>query len=165
MDYTGRPQPPTFANVETGEIVELQFNPVEVNEEVSADYSSAKIIGYSSRPLQYGGTNNVALKSMAIAFDARFNGGSIERTEEARKFFLSLMFPMRGTTIATAGTPRVQLTYPKVSSYTGKVMGVKNAWSFERSGRLIACTITLDFEGDPPHRIYSDDVRKKGLWF
>lgn len=165
IDYTGRPPIPTFTNVATGEILELQFHPLQLTEEISGDYSSAKVIGYSSRPLQYGGTGNPSHKGMLFPFDARFDGGSYERVADARLFFLSLFYPLRGTTVSSGGTPEVQFTVPKVASYTGKATNYKCAWEFGADGRLIAIGVTLDFEGDPPSKLYSDEVRAKGFWF
>lgn len=163
--FARRPPPVTLANLETAEILELQFIPAAMSEELEAEYNRAKVIGFSSRPLQYGGTENVKHSSLPLNFDARFAGGSLERTKQARQFILSLLFAMRGSTVASAGTPRVQLVFPRIASYTGKITGVKIDWELQHDGQLIAINAVAKFESDAQSRLYSDDVRKKGLWF
>src|SRR5437868_5591301 len=48
----------SITNIDTGDGMIAQFNPTELKEKIGAGYARLQVVGRSSKPLQYQGTDN-----------------------------------------------------------------------------------------------------------
>jgi hypothetical protein len=118
-----RPERVSITNVETGDVLDVQFNPTEVNEKVTAAFTDLAVLGLSHKPDQYQGTENLAV-SFDLAFDALCVEGGVTTLSRARNFLHHLCYPVDGQDVRTGGTPRVLFLWPTVYALTGRVRAV-----------------------------------------
>jgi len=117
LDHT--PEHMTVVNLASGDELEAQFNPTELEESIGAEYASLTIVGLSHKLLQFIASNNDTFKFTMMFSSA--NGGPVGQRgiERARRFLRSLVKP-RSTagTIKTAGAPRALFVWPNLLSVT-----------------------------------------------
>jgi Contractile injection system tube protein len=118
-----RPERVSITNIETGDVLEVQFNPDEVNEKVGAAYNDLAILGLSHKPDQFQNTENLAI-NIDLPFDALCVDGGVETIGRARKFLHHLAYPVDGQDVRTGGTPRAMFLWPGLYAITGRLRSV-----------------------------------------
>lgn len=154
----GTPQKMTLTNLFTDEDVEMQFNPEQLEESVSATWSRFEVLGHGHQPMQFQQTGNHTMR-LALYHDA-VTQDEVERIEEIRKFLLSLCYP----TSTGDGPPRVLFTWPNFVSFTAVVNGEMKLQhtQFLPDGRPTRTNITLPLEEIRDGTITSEEVRQWG---
>lgn len=155
-----RPARGTLGNVETGETLSFQFNPDEVKEELSVDFTRLAPIGYSHKPLQFKGTDNRTM-GFELVFDAMSENGGVDRINSARRFLMSLCYPMKTAgDVASGGPPRALLIWPGLGKLTGRI--TKVGFTHKRFNQQLKPTLSIAniaIEEIRDTRIFSEDVR------
>lgn len=118
-----RPERVSLTNIETGDVLEVQFNPDELNEKVAAAYNDLAILGLSHKPDQFQSTENLVL-SFDLVFDALAVDGGVDTIARARRFLHHLCYPVDGQDVRTGGTPRVMFLWPRLFAITGRLRSV-----------------------------------------
>lgn len=158
----------TFANISTGESIELPFVPAELNEEISVEYARQKVVGMSHSILQYSGTENHKFSGLEFAFVGTPVDEIIPTRQDIsldqRKFLMSLCYPsIAAQGVRTGGPPRVLFIWPQLVSMTCKLANLKIKHSkFDTRGRPMVFTATMDLEEIRDVRLTSEDVRFSG---
>lgn len=154
------PEHMTVVNLASGDELEAQFNPAELQETVGAEYASQTVLGLSHRILQFIASNNDAFEF--TMFFSSANGGPIGQRgiERARRFLRSLVKP-RSTagTIKTAGAPRALFVWPGLLSVTCVLkVAVFNHQRFNLNGASVFYSAKCTLEEIRDTLITSEDV-------
>lgn len=157
-----KPERMTLADLLTGESLEVQFNPEQLPEEVTVNWTRLSVPGNSHQQLQYGNTNNHTY-SLDIFFEAH-SEEELERIAEARNFLLSLCYPSGNAgDVATGGPPRVLFVWPNITTFTAHVARVRIVHQrftlYGESSRYLA---TVEIEEVRDGRLTSEAVRAIG---
>jgi hypothetical protein len=100
----------TLSNVETGETVEFQFNPVEIKLALGADWKSSASPGASFERMQFGNRKNDVL-TFKLQMDGRSRGAA--SVPDRLAYLASLTAPPDADLdIRTAAPPRVLVRFP-----------------------------------------------------
>ncbi len=100
----------TLSNVETGETVELQFNPTEIKIAIGADWKSSASPGASFERQQFGNRKNDVI-SFKLQMDGRSRGAP--SVPDFLAYIASLTAPPEADLdIRTAAPPRVLIRFP-----------------------------------------------------
>lgn len=157
------PERVSFTNIVTGETLEAQLNPKQFSASVSANYASLQPPGAGYEPLQYTGTGNPSFP-VELLFVVR-SQDEVARLDEARRFFLALLYPRRGQVwIRQAAPPRVLYLWPNVAS----VVCVVRSFSVTQQrafvdGSSAEEVMTLQLEETRDGQMFSEDARVQGF--
>src|SRR5512137_1642944 len=111
-----RPARMSVANVESGDSVEAQFNPNELEEALEVNWTRQTVPGLSHQPLQFVNTGNVKF-TMELHFEAHDPAVDLETIHRTRRFLQSLCYPRRGAeNVIGGGPPRALFVWPGVIS-------------------------------------------------
>lgn len=144
--------------------LEVQFNPSEFEEEISALYGKLQPVGQPHQVLQYQGTENhkVNLTLFYLAQDVYTKA----QGKRAKKWLMSLLYPnsTQGTgTIAQTSPPDVLVVWPGTLSMVCRLMRVRfSNQRFSRSGEVVQFEAACTFEEHRTTRWTSDDAREYG---
>ena len=159
------PAKATLSNVDTGEEVVVLCNPAEVVEAVAVNYSRQGVPGLSHQPLQYTGTGNRTVSSLAFWLDRRVaedDGGGFN-VDDFRRFLLSLTVPSVQGGESKGRPPRVLLVLPKLLTIEAVLASVEFRFSlFAEDGRPLLYVATCSFEEFLDARRSSEDLRGGG---
>lgn len=135
-----------------------QFNPQSLQENLVVTYARMPIIGGSSRPLQWIGTENSTIP-ITLFFLAR-DKDTAEAPQNARRFLQSLAYPLRtANSITTGQPPRVFVSWPNVVSLTTRLVQLQTtAQRFGQSGGIRQLTARCTFEEVRDVRWTSEDA-------
>lgn len=149
----------------TGEYVEAEFNPQELEEMLDADWSELPVRGLSHQPMQYQHTTNHAFK-FTLALRANVDNQSyFEGIQKARKFLLSCMYSSRATagTISGGAPGRLLFVWPELISVTCVIKKLKFKHTlFRRKGHPIHSAVDVSISEIRDVRLYAEDVRANG---
>ena len=162
------PQDPdrlALANLVTGDVLELQFNPEELTEKVEAIYARLQVQGMSHELMQYGGTKNLTMECTA-KFDAATNyrGGKFD-IAWARRFLMSSVYAPKSTASVVGASapssilfmwPNLFTMVTKLTVYSGRL------WTFRHDGSLMRWDAKLTFEECRDYRLWAEDVYEQG---
>jgi len=118
------PQKMEIANLVTDESRSFMYNPSELQEKVSANYSELVVLGLS-HPVQHF----THTSAVTFTFDLFFHStGKSRDVQQAilrdRLFLKALTHPWRSSSIARGGPPRVLFLWPNLLSLTCNVRDV-----------------------------------------
>ena len=105
-----------LVNMTTTKELDVQFNPAELDESLQVNYNHLKVLGLSHEPQQYQNTGNHSF-DFELAYRVYDEGNNCRNDNlYARKFLLSLCYPMRGAqTIVGGAPPRVKFIWPNLA--------------------------------------------------
>lgn len=155
----------TFGKLDTGETLEVQYNPEELAEQIEAVYARLVIGGMSHELLQYDHTKSLSL-SCTVKFDAvtSYRGGTYD-VNGARRFLMGAMYSRQATAqIAGAGAPSsVMVMWPNLYTLTCKLTAYDGRlYWFGQSGKLLRWDAKLKFEECRDFRLWAEDVEAQG---
>ncbi len=156
-----RPPRMTITRMDTGALVSAQFNPEQVEEELSVNYAELSVLGLSHKPMQYLGTSNLAL-NYDLGFDVlSIDGGS---ALAARKFLHSVCYASKAAQgIASGDPPDLLFFWPGLYSIVCRLLKLKI--SFKRFNSSLTPTLfvaTVNLAEIRQFRLYSEDVDANG---
>ncbi len=154
----------SIRDLNTGELLEAQFNPTNLDESITVDWARLKPPGLSHEVLQYDHTENYKPGPLELVFDALGEGWSVDRIGEARKFLLSVCYSKSGAQSVREGeATRVLLFWPNLMSLTCVLTSLKIKHSrFNLAGQPTYFVATVALEEIRDARLFSEDVRNSG---
>ncbi len=158
-----RPARMSIANVSTGDSVEAQFNPNELEEALEVNWIRQTVPGLSHQPLQFVNTGNVKF-TMELNFEVQDPSTDLETMHRARRFLQSLCYPRRGAEdVIGGGPPRALFVWPGVISLTCVVTALSFKYDrFNREGTPVQFTAKLTLEEIRDVRLLSEEVLSDG---
>ncbi|MEO7729594.1 MAG: peptidoglycan-binding protein [Kofleriaceae bacterium] len=153
----------SIANVSSGESIEAQFNPTELEEALEVNWARQTVPGLSHQPLQFVNTGNTKF-TLELNFEAQDTTTDLEQIQRSRRFLLSLCYPRRGAQdVAGGGPPRVLFVWPTVVSLTCVISSLSFKYSrFNLEGTPVQFTAKLTLEEIRDVRLVSEDVLASG---
>lgn len=151
-----------FANLSTGEVVEAQYNPEQVQIELGVNFQRLGIPGQSHALLQYIHTENPTL-SLDLEYHVD-KPADFETRDNAERFFLSCCYPEGDAgSVAQGGPPTILVVWPNWLALECKVTGVRSRVSrFNATGDPVIETLTVTVEEARDARLTSAEVRENG---
>ena len=157
-----RPARVSIANVSTGESIEAQFNPSELEESLEVNWARQTVPGLSHQPMQFIHTGNVkfTVELQFVATDV----SELAELMHARRFLQSLCYPRRGASDVTGGgPPRALFVWPTLVSLTCVITTLNFKYShFNIAGAPVQFTAKLTLEEIRDVRLTSDEVLVSG---
>jgi hypothetical protein len=154
----------TFENVDTDELLEVQYNPVELSEKLDAVYARLAIVGQSHTLMQYSNTSNLVVE-FDLAFDAvtRDTGGTYD-IMAARRFLMALAYRRRASQAVAGGSPSTVLVlWPNLYTLTCKMTSYGGKFTtFAQNGTPLRWTCHVSLEEVRDMRLWGDDVSTLG---
>lgn len=150
----------SLTNLRTEEELEAQFQPEELEVTHGATFNELAILGYSHKPLQYTGSENLEI-AVLLRFHRRWRGHQLGKTH---RFIHSLTHPQRADSVDGAGTPDVLFFWPGFYSVVSKVRSFKEKTkSFAFNGEPLYIEYEIKMHRISSVRILSEDVRAYGM--
>jgi hypothetical protein len=174
---TQRPERMTLANLETGDVITAQFNPVEIKESLGVNFERLEILGLSHKPLQYKNTDNLQIqfdlgfdaiseRDVVFTTSAPADGDNVgvNATGGARKFLLHLCYPRKGAQdVSRGGPPRVYMFWPNLYALTCRIVKLElEHRRFALSMDPVNFTAKVSIEEASSVRIFSEDILGSG---
>jgi len=158
-----RPARMSIANVATGESIEAQLNPSELEEALEVAYNRLTIPGLSHQPLQFTNTGNLKL-TFELMFEALEPAADLPRLLLARRFLQSLCYPPRGAQdVRSGGPPRALFIWPNLASLTCVITGLTfKHQRFNLEGTPVQFSAKVTLEEIRDVRLTSEDVYLDG---
>lgn len=161
---TATPQRLHLVDLRTGEDLEVQFNPEELEVSFGPIWKRLEIPGLPHQPLQYvGGTNTgFTLNLYCVAHTTQWR----QSIEDFERFLLSLCLPSeQADSVSSGAPPRVLVIWPRFLSLTcvvsDKISFKHTRWALD--GGVTRYTATVPFEEIRDARLTSEDVRRVGF--
>jgi len=153
-----------LVDLRTGEDLEVQFNPEQLELVVGPVWKRLEVPGLPHQPQQYVGTTNAAftLDLYCMGHTTQFR----QSIEDFERFLLSLCYPSEGAdSVANGAPPRVLVVWPRFLSMTCIVGGPVNfrhqRWALDGGVTRYMASVPLEEIRDV--RLTSEDVRRVGL--
>ena len=162
--FTQEPEKMTITDLSTGETVEMQFNPEELNEAIEASYGKQQVQGLSHTVKQFANTSDVAI-DFRLYLTSNGRGPSDHALiMDTRSFLHSLFYPRgRGAAIKDGGPPRILFVWPEMYSLVCNAVRAKFNYSkFRLAGAAVIFTAEVSIEEFRIGFISSEDVRQLG---
>lgn len=156
----------SLGNLDTGDTLEVQYNPTELKGALEPVYNRLQIQGMSHELLQYANTKNF-LVEFDLNFDAvtQYRGG-VYPVAAARKFLMSLGYSRRSSAnqLLSNGSPSdVVFLWPNLYSLTCKLgTYAETLKTFAQDGSLLRWSAHLKLEEVRDLRLWADDVLVQG---
>lgn len=154
----------SLVNTLTGDELEAQFNPTELEEFVGVNWNRLPILGLSHMPKQYQQTQNYkpSFELAFRAFDDR--GNRLDDCMRARRFLMSLCYPARGGADVVSGSPpRVLFVWPTLISLTCTIDSLTFRHTlFNIQGTPIHSSAKVELDEIRDARICMEDVYAQG---
>ena len=157
-----RPPRLTLANLATGDSIEAQFNPAGFEEAIEVNWARLKIPGLSHERLHFVHTGNLKL-SLELTFDALDPATTLDTILQARRFLMSLCYPLAGEDVASTSPPRVLVVWPATVSLTCVVGSLSFKYArFNIQSVPVQFTARIALEEIRDVRLTSDEVLADG---
>ena len=160
----------SIANISTGDSIEAQFNPTELEEALEVNWARQTVPGLSHQPLQFVNTGNTKF-TLELNFEAQDPTADLAQLLRARRFLQSLCYPRRGAgDVISGGPPRALFVWPTVISLTCVITSLAFKYSrFNLAGTPVQFTAKLGLEEIRDVRLLSEDVlasgtQRSGAW-
>ena len=155
----------SLVNLSTNELLEVQYNPTELEELIGAVYAKQTVPGLSHQVQQFINTENMRF-TLELFFQATNSGeAGAERLAVARKFFIAVCHP-RGTGGVGSlgrGAPRVLFVWPEMISLTCVVHSVRMRHTkFKPTGASTVYTANVELEEIRDVFVSSEDITRAG---
>lgn len=156
-----RPSRVSIASVDTGQSVDAQFNPDEIEEKLGVNWKELDILGMSHKPLQYLNTDNLVL-TFELGFNAMTTDG--QQVFSTRLFLESLCYTKRGAADVIGGAPtKVLFSWPNLFSLTCVVVSLTFKHKrFNNSMQSTAFTCAVTIKEIRTTRLFAEDVLASG---
>lgn len=158
-----KPARMSIANIGTGDSIEAQFNPTELEETLDVSWARLTVPGLSHQPLQFVNTGNTKM-SFELQFEAQDPAATLDQLLRSRRFLQSLCYPRQGASnVTTGGPPRALFIWPNIVSLTCVLTALAFRYTrFNIEGTPIefACRVSLEEIRDV--RLTSEDVLSDG---
>jgi hypothetical protein len=153
----------SIANVSTGDSVDAQFNPTELEESLEVNWARQTVPGLSHQPLQFVNTGNVKF-TLELNFETQDPGADLDQLLRARRFLQSLCYPRRGAAdVASGGPPRALFVWPTIVSLTCVITSLTFKYSrFNVAGTPVQFTAKIGLEEIRDVRLLSEEVLANG---
>lgn len=156
------PERMSIANLQTGESLDVLFNPTELAKSFNVKWNRLEVPGLPHEVLQYKGTSNlrVPLQLIAHAFTQRPSAAAT--IDEFEKFIMSLGYPSENAqSVASGAPPRCLVIWPGVLVFTAQLVDeVKFTHTqFASRGGSLRYAANVTFEEVRDSRLTSEDVR------
>lgn len=152
----------------TGMTMEPQFNPMQLEETLTPNYTKHAPVGGSFERMHFTYTSNLSI-SLSFVFDDLAIGGAgpnepLGVAELARRFLFSMCLPTRQPADIIGGGPATaHFTWPGYYSIMGKITNVKaKVPMFWGNGRPRIWTADVTLEWAPEDRFFADDMMNYG---
>ena len=159
------PRKVVIGDLETGEYVELQFNPQKLKLSLEASWSRVQTPGSSFQDLQFGGTGNIIFEEFEVRYDAL--GAAGPDLIDKQNFLLSLLYPPQDVdAVATGAPPRVLVSWPgwiAVKTTVPKIEIDFSRFAFDGEPTPTYFTAKVKLEERRTTRIGFSQVRQRGL--
>lgn len=152
-----------LVNVATSESLSVLFNPTELVERVSVNYSRLGVLGLSHQLLQYQHTSNRQLPSVEFYFDKLFaaEAPGDPDIDDFRSFLRALTVPPASAEMTPP--PRALVLWPNVLTIETVLTDLEFHYkSFGPHGHALVYTATCTFEEILDVRVTSEDRRAGG---
>lgn len=160
MSLAGKPPKLSIVNLANAQVLEAQFNPTELDEQVSAVWSKLTVPGLSHTVKQFSHTEDV--KVSFTAYWLVGDGGAQDRRDlfRARRFLRALCHPRPAAGgFRTAGAPRLLFVWPSFFSMTSVLTSVSfNYQRFNLFGHPVAMTAQCTLEEVRDYIVTMDEV-------
>lgn len=160
-----RPARMTITALATGETVEMQYNPTEIEETFGAVYARQIVPGMSHEILQFTHSKAPAIK-FDLAFDALANSKDYDADDalNARRFLQSLTVPRRGATSVRAGAPsRALFIWPELYTLTTVLTTCTIKFTrFAKTAKPTAFSAACQIEEIRDFRITAEEILADG---
>ncbi len=158
-----RPARMSIANVSSGQAVEAQFNPNELEEALEVNWTRQTVPGLSHQPLHFVNTGNVKF-TLELNFEVQDPSTDLDSIHQSRRFLQSLCYPRRGAEdVVGGGPPRALFVWPNVISLTCVVTALSFKYGrFNLEGTPVQFTAKLTLEEIRDVRLLSEDVLADG---
>ncbi len=152
----------SLGNFETGEVLDAQYNPLEVEISIEAVFNRVKAPGQTGEELQYSNTSNVK-PSFTLKFNAR--APNPPNLLDVEAFLYSLMFPRAPVSGVTNGAPpRVVLSWPNWILLVTRMPSFKQRTTmWGRNGAPEVQEYKVELETSMTRRIGHDEIRRSAL--
>jgi hypothetical protein len=153
----------SIANLSTGNSVDAQFNPTELEEALEVNWARQTVPGLSHQPLQFVNTNNTKF-TFELNFEAQDPTTGLDQILHARRFLQSLCYPRRGAAdVASGGPPRALFVWPTIASLTCVITALAFKYRrFNVAGTPVQFTVKVSLEEIRDVRLVSEDVLASG---
>lgn len=152
----------SFTKLTTGETLEVQYNPTELTESVSANWARLAVLGLSHQPMQFAYTENLKYE-LQLPFSAQPSGTS-DPIHYARRFLMSCVYPRSDSgDVRSGGAPRVLFIWPGMVAITAAVTKVEFKHTrFNKESMSVAFTASVSLEEIRHELLTSEDVQTYG---
>jgi hypothetical protein len=153
----------SIANVSSGESIDAQFNPTELDEALEVNWARQTVPGLSHQPLQFVNTGNTRF-TLDLQFEAQDPTSDVDQILRARQFLQSLCYPRRGAAdVIGGGPPRALFVWPTFVSLTCVIASLSFKYSrFNLAGTPVQFTAKVALEEIRDVRLLSEDVLASG---
>jgi hypothetical protein len=159
-----RPPRCLLVNLTTQETIQCLFNPTQLVEKISVNWSRLPVLGLSHQPLQYLGTGNRQLPGVEFYLDKSFASeapGDAD-IDDFRNFLRSLTLPPASADVGNTTPPRVLLLWPKVLTIEAVITELEFQYrQLARDGSVLVYTATCTVEEILDVRVTSE-MRRSG---
>lgn len=161
-------------NLDTDEMIKVQFNPTTFTERLGVNYTAHRIRGLPHEPLDYENTENLKVEMEFYADDFMRTGAiplsdifNRPKIKEFKNFLLALCYPpsgARGPGLADAAPPRVLVHWPKTLLMTAVVRNLEfeNVRFDWKDSEVTTYIARVQFEETRSFRLTSEEVRTSG---
>ncbi len=152
----------SLSNLETGETLEVQYNPTGVEVRLEAAYNRVAGPGASFQELQYANTGNTSIP-LELVFDGR--APDSPDLDSVQGFLLSLLHPPESPLgVKNGSPPRVLFRWPGWIALVMKQFKLSiNAKRFSGDGPPNYLVIKIDQEENRITRLGTEGVRRSVL--
>ena len=156
------PRRMAFINLETGEVLEAQYNPTGVEVQLEATYNRVAGPGASFEEMQYAKTGNTKI-AFEIFFDGKADGAP--NLDEVTGYLLSLMAPPEQVLgVKNGSPPRVLYRWPGwISLVVRNPKITLSAKRFSPDGPPNYLGFKIDLEEARVSRLGTETVRRSVL--
>lgn len=159
---TVKPTKMSLANIDTGDSLDVQFNPSEFEEKLGVTFSRQTIVGMSHQVLQYINTNNLTF-SLEVWYTATDGPAAQERLLAARRFLHAVHYPRKATSVAAGGSPRLLFVWPGIIALTAQITELTGKFvRFNKLGIPVQYNARIGLEEVRDARLLYDDVLTSG---
>lgn len=164
-DAQARPPRVSFANLSTGESIEMPFVPEEVTETIAVKWANKEVLGQSHEPKQYQGTGSYQLPGLTFFFRGT-SPEEVDAIHDGRRFLMSCCVPSGfASTVRTGGAARLLMVWPEFISMTFVIDSISNRHiKFNRAGKPVVWYCTLNLSEIRDVRLTSEEVRERGTF-
>lgn len=160
-----RPERMSIVAISSGDFIEAQYNPTELEENLGAVYATQTVPGLSHQVLQFTHTENLTL-TFDLNYDALTNPSSFDADDalNGRRFLHSLCYPRAGAATVRDGAPsRAVFIWPELYTLTAVLTKLKIKFTrFLVTGKPSAFVASCTLQEIRDVRITAEEIMADG---